>query len=233
MSSSTSLPITATRRAVSPIRRPGAGRLRRRAPTPTTRVGLMGLGSWGWTRRCKLKPSATACGLEPRPQGRAGVESFAGPDELGAFLARTDILVCLLPLTGGDARYPQCGGHSRSCCRGARIINAAARRHLVEADLLRRAGRGRIGGATLDVFEREPLPGDEPAWSHPKVIVTPHIAALTDARPPPDRWAESMSAPRGRSLTRSISGAATERLKRSSTIFAFGPEFWRVSGSIA
>ena len=158
-----------------------------------TRVGLMGLGELGLDAARKLKTFGyRLAGWSLGRKAEPGVESFAGPDELGAFLARTDILVCLLPLTAATRGILTARAFAQ-LPRGARIVNAARGGHLVEADLLAALDEGRIGGATLDVFEREPLPAMSPLWSHPKVIVTPHIAALTDARSTAGQMAESMA----------------------------------------
>ena len=158
-----------------------------------TRVGLMGLGELGLDAARKLKPFGyRLAGWSLGRKAEPGVESFAGPDELGAFLARTDILVCLLPLTAATRGILNARAFAQ-LPQGARIVNAARGGHLIEADLLAALDEGRIGGATLDVFEREPLPAMSPLWSHPKVIVTPHIAALTDARSTAGQMAESMA----------------------------------------
>jgi glyoxylate/hydroxypyruvate reductase A len=63
---------------------------------------------------------------------------------------------------------------------GAAVINAARGAHLVERDLIAALDSGHLSGATLDVFETEPLPKDNPLWAHPKIIVTPHNAGLSD-----------------------------------------------------
>jgi len=65
--------------------------------------------------------------------------------------------------------------------RAAAIVNAARGRHLVEADLLAALETGQLSAAVLDVFDQEPLPPEHPFWSHPKIIVTPHVAAATHA----------------------------------------------------
>jgi glyoxylate/hydroxypyruvate reductase A len=109
------------------------------------------------------------------------VTSFAGDGELPPFLARTDILICLLPLTPETrgilnaqlfAQLPQ----------GAFVINVARGGHLVEADLIAAIECGHLSGATLDVFHTEPLPETHPFWRHPKITVTPHIAAISEPR---------------------------------------------------
>jgi glyoxylate/hydroxypyruvate reductase A len=112
-----------------------------------------------------------------------GHRVFAG-DELDAFLARTDILVSLLPLTP-DTR----GILNRELFRklahdgrlgGPVLINAGRGGLQVEADILACLDDGTLKAATLDVFETEPLPPDSPLWSHPRVTVTPHNAAVSE-----------------------------------------------------
>jgi len=108
-----------------------------------------------------------------------GIESFAGDDEFEPFLARTDILVCVLPLT------PQTRGilNRKTLAllpRNSFVINAARGEHVVESDLLAMIDAGHISGAALDVFSREPLPETSPLWQHPNIAITPHIAALSD-----------------------------------------------------
>ena len=66
--------------------------------------------------------------------------------------------------------------------QGAFVINAARGGHLVEDDLIAAIDSGHLAGATLDVFETEPLPATSPIWTHPKITVTPHVAAMTDPR---------------------------------------------------
>jgi glyoxylate/hydroxypyruvate reductase A len=114
----------------------------------------------------------------------AGIRSFAGEDELPAFLARTDILVCLLPLTPttrGLLNRRTFSQLARDGVLGGPIVINAGRGGLqVEADLLAALDDGTLSAATLDVFEKEPLPAESPFWSHPKVTVSPHNAADTD-----------------------------------------------------
>jgi glyoxylate/hydroxypyruvate reductase A len=149
-------------------------------PAYARKVGIMGQGNLG--ADCATALAALGfdvAGWSRRPKQVTGVQSFAGEDGLHAFLRRSEILVCLLPLTGSTR-----GILNRDLFRrlpeGASLINAARGEHLVEADLLAALDSGRIGSATLDVFHQEPLPQDHPFWDHPKVLVTPHVASLID-----------------------------------------------------
>jgi len=107
-----------------------------------------------------------------------GIPCFAGAGTLPDFLARTDILICLLPLieeTRGVlnrdlfARLPA----------GAALINTGRGGHLVDADLLAALDAGQLSAAVLDVASIEPLPDDHPFWRHPRILLTPHIASAT------------------------------------------------------
>ncbi len=115
----------------------------------------------------------------------AGVISFAGEAELAPFLARTDILVALVPLTPdteGILNRKLFAALARDGRLGAPVLINAGRGGLQnEADILVCLDDGTLGAATLDVFHAEPLPPDSPFWRHPKVTVTPHNAADSDA----------------------------------------------------
>lgn len=101
--------------------------------------------------------------------------------ELGAFLARTDILVALIPLTDdtrGMLNRRLFAGLARDGVLGRPVVINAGRGGLqIEADILACLDDGTLGAATLDVFETEPLPAASPLWSHPRVTLTPHNAA--------------------------------------------------------
>jgi glyoxylate/hydroxypyruvate reductase len=141
------------------------------------RVGVMGLGVLGSAAAASLAAHGfPVAGWSRETRQLSGIESFAGRAGLPAFLARTDILVCLLPLTSDTAgilNAPTFGGLPR----GAYLINVARGAHLVEADLIAALDSGQLAGATLDVFCEEPLPAGDPLWRHPKVLITPHVAS--------------------------------------------------------
>jgi len=143
------------------------------------RVGVMGLGVLGLDALVKLNPfEFNLAGWSRTAKDIPGVESFAGQRGLDAFLARTEILVCLLPLT------PETKGiinarTLRQLPNGAAVINAARGGHVVDDDLIEALDSGHIASATLDVFHTEPLADDHPFRTHPKVHLTPHIASIT------------------------------------------------------
>ena len=107
--------------------------------------------------------------------------SYAGEGELDTFLGATDILVCLLPhtpATEGILNRDLFRKLSSDGPLGAPVlINAGRGKLQVGADILASLDAGELGGATLDVFEEEPLPAESAFWQHPKVTVTPHNAA--------------------------------------------------------
>lgn len=149
-------------------------------PTPSRRVGIMGLGVLGGTAaRALVSLEFDVAGWSRTAKAIPGVESFHGTDGLRPFLARTDILVCLLPSTRVTENILNAGLFA-ALPRGASLINAGRGRQQVEADILAALETGQLSEATLDVFQIEPLPGNHPFWRHPRVTVTPHNASVTD-----------------------------------------------------
>jgi len=144
------------------------------------RVGILGFGELGRDAAKKLK----ALGFDVAAWSRSektlvGVESHAGAGGLPHLLGRSEILVCLLPLTAETEGIL----NARNLAllpRGAALVNAARGAHLVEDDLLAALASGQTSGAVLDVFRDEPLPADHPFWHHPRIVVTPHVAAFTN-----------------------------------------------------
>jgi glyoxylate/hydroxypyruvate reductase A len=143
------------------------------------RVGIMGLGVLGADAAAKLVAlDFDVAGWSRQPKSLPGVKSYHGEDGLKDFLARTEILVCLLPLTA-ETRGALNARLFAQLPKGAYLINAARGGHLVDQDLIAALDSGQIAHATLDVFHQEPLPANNPFWAHPKVTVTPHVASLT------------------------------------------------------
>lgn len=149
-------------------------------PAYQRHVGLMGLGDLGADCALTLKAVGfKVAGWSRREKAIDGITCYAGPDGLQAFLASTEILICLLPLTPATKGILNADLFEKMP-KGASIINAARGGHLVDEDLLGALDSGQISAATLDVFHQEPLPADHPFWRHPGVLVTPHVASLID-----------------------------------------------------
>ncbi|MBM3531914.1 MAG: glyoxylate/hydroxypyruvate reductase A [Alphaproteobacteria bacterium] len=145
------------------------------------RVGVMGLGELGGHALARLRHFGYPLAGWSRTAKRVdGVETFAGEAGLQPFLARTDILVALLPLTPATENLLDRRRLSW-LPPGACVINAGRGRLIVDEDLIALLDSGHLGGAALDVFRREPLEPDHPFWRHPSVIVAPHVSALTRA----------------------------------------------------
>jgi glyoxylate/hydroxypyruvate reductase len=154
-------------------------------PASAISVGVMGLGQLGTDAATALKMLGfRVAGWSRSAKHIPGIACFHGDDGLQPFLRQTAILVCLLPLTAGTRHILNRNLFSlldRTGPLGAPVVINAGRGGLQnEAELLQCLNDGTLGGATLDVFETEPLPEDSPFWSHPKVTLTPHNAADTD-----------------------------------------------------
>ncbi|MEG4641955.1 glyoxylate/hydroxypyruvate reductase A [Paracoccus pantotrophus] len=147
----------------------------------TRRVGIMGMGRIGRLAAASLQALGFAVSGYSR-SGRPveGVEIF-GANRLDAFLAGTDILVCLLPLTD-ETRGLMGSAFFDRLPQGAGLVHAGRGAQLDMAALRWALDSGRLSAAMLDVTDPEPLPADHWAWRDPRVLITPHIAAHTDAK---------------------------------------------------
>ncbi len=146
------------------------------------RVGIMGLGLLGVASAQLLSRVGFQVSGWSRGASRLeGLPTYAGQEQFGAFLAATDILVCLLPATDatrGILNAATLAGLPRGAC----LINAGRGSHMVEADVVAALDSGQLSQAVLDVFDDEPLPPESALWSHPGIIVTPHCAAIPDRK---------------------------------------------------
>jgi glyoxylate/hydroxypyruvate reductase A len=144
-------------------------------------VGIMGLGVIGAEAAAVLaRLGFRIAGWSRTAKTIPDIECFHGETALDAFLARTEILVCLLPhtsLTDGILNLALFRKLKRNgAAGGAFLVNAARGKVQVDADIVAALDEGSLAEATLDVFPQEPLPASSPLWSHPGVTVTPHVA---------------------------------------------------------
>jgi glyoxylate/hydroxypyruvate reductase A len=143
-------------------------------PAGGRRVGVLGLGELGARTGGVLAASGFAVhGFSRTPKRLENVEILT---DLAAALARSEILVNLLPLTAQTRGLLDAARLAR-LPDGACLVNLARGPHVVEADLLAALDSGRLRHAILDVFAEEPLPPEHPYWTHPAVSVMPHVAA--------------------------------------------------------
>ncbi len=143
------------------------------------RVGFMGLGLIGLAAARLVRDVGFQVAAWTRTRrDEPGIEGFHGADRLEAFLARSEILVNLLPLTA-DTNDILCARTLAMLPDGAVLINLGRGQHVVDDDLIAALDHGRLGAATLDVFRTEPLPADHRFWRHPKITLMPHTARAT------------------------------------------------------
>ena len=147
-------------------------------------IGVLGLGVMGRDAAAKLKALGfKIAGWSLNLKGLPGIACFSGAEGLKRMLAQTDMLVVLLPLTEatrGIVSAPLIAGLGQGGPLGGPVLINAGRGGLqVEADILAALDSGALKGASLDVFEREPLPNNSRLWTHPAVYVSPHNAAIS------------------------------------------------------
>jgi glyoxylate/hydroxypyruvate reductase A len=143
------------------------------------KVGILGLGVLGSDAAEKLTYLGfDVAGWSRNEKKQAGVTSYFGKDGLRPFLERSEILVCLLPLTA-ETRGILNSETLSLLPRGACLINVGRGEHMVPDDILAALNSGQLSAATLDVFPQEPLPESSTLWDHPKVLITPHAASIT------------------------------------------------------
>ena len=146
------------------------------------RVGIMGLGVLGTDAARKIADLGfDVAGWDIADRSVEGVEVFTGADQMWPFLARSEILITLLPLTV-ETRGIINVETLLALPDGAFLISLARGAHIIDRDLIEALDTGRLAGAVLDAFTEEPLPENHPFWRHPKIIVTPHVASKTTPR---------------------------------------------------
>ncbi|MDN4501035.1 glyoxylate/hydroxypyruvate reductase A [Alteromonadaceae bacterium BrNp21-10] len=146
-----------------------------------TTVGILGLGELGSYCASKLTGLGfNVIGWSNSAKQIQGITNYVGKDGLSEFLSKTDILVCLLPLTSNTSSILNLSLF-KQLRPNAYLINVARGEHLVEQDLITAIDEGILSGACLDVFQQEPLPTQHDFWQHPKISVTPHCSSVTQA----------------------------------------------------
>ena len=143
-------------------------------------IGLLGLGALGEAAAHRLSDAGfKVIGWSRSAKNIEGIETHSGDDGLNTVLRRSDILVCLLPLTSATRELLN-AEKLALLPANASLINFARGSIVVSEDLLQALDTGRMSHAVLDVFDVEPLPKDAPFWTHPRITVLPHISAPTD-----------------------------------------------------
>lgn len=149
-------------------------------PAARRRVGILGLGRLGTAIAQRLTALGFAVSGWSRSQHRLdGVDCYHGDEGLTRMLEATDILLCMLPLTPATRGLLDATLFER-LPRGAALINMGRGAHLVEADLLAALDREQLRAAVIDVLDAEPPPSDHAFWGDERILLTPHVAALTD-----------------------------------------------------
>jgi len=151
-------------------------------PQPQTaerRVGVLGLGVLGQAVLDRLAPFGfELSGWSRSAKSIPGITCLSGNDGFAQLIATSDILICLLPLTEETAGLIDARIFSQMP-KGASLVQVGRGAQLDHQSLLDALDQDRLSAAVIDVTEPEPLPADHPFWSHPRIMLTPHIASVT------------------------------------------------------
>lgn len=169
-------------------------------------VGVLGIGAIGSAVAQHLSAAGFSVrGYSRSPREVAGIRTFSG-QQLPQFLTGLKVLVSLMPLTA-DNRGMLNRALLEQLAPGAFLINVGRGGHVVETDLLALLNSGHLAGATLDVFETEPLPPQHPFWARPEIEITPHVSAATDVAGAIAQIADKLRAlARGEAVSGVVSG---------------------------
>lgn len=163
----------------------------------TCSVGIMGLGNLGALAAAELlRQGFKVAGWSRTPKTVDGIETFHGRDQLGAFLARTQILTLMMPFTPQTDRIVN-RDVLYGLPRGAKLINVGRGQLIDDEALVAAVREGQIAGATLDVFRTEPLPQDHPFWDLEEITITPHLASIAVPRSASAQIADNLRRLRG------------------------------------
>ncbi len=144
-------------------------------------IGIMGLGKLGKYLAEQFSNDGFQVVGWARSQKNIHNVTCYDQKALPDFLAKTNMLVCMLPLTEDTENILNADLFAQ-LPKGAHVINVARGAHLVEQDLIDALDSEQLSGACLDVFRTEPLPKAHPFWSHQNILITPHISSQTDPR---------------------------------------------------
>ncbi|AYD03513.1 glyoxylate/hydroxypyruvate reductase A [Neorhizobium sp. NCHU2750] len=143
------------------------------------RIGVLGLGNLGQAVLDQLKPFGfPLAGWNRSERNIDGVRTFSGREGLKTMLAETDILICLLPLTDETRGFLNADLFD-AMPRGARLVHVGRGPQLDQDALLAALENGQLAAAVIDVTDPEPLTAGHPFWHHEKILLTPHIASVT------------------------------------------------------
>lgn len=175
-------------------------------PASDISVAVLGLGDLGGLAATEIaRQGFETHGWATRPRDLAGVTVHYGDDALAPLLARSDIVVCMLPLTPGTRRRLDATAFG-AMKPGAAFVNVSRGEVVEEAALIAALRSGQLSEATLDVFDTEPLAADSPLWSMPGVLITPHLASVALPKSAAAQIAKNILAVQtGKTLTNEVS----------------------------